>query len=292
MTTNKINFSALKTQNTKNKVEEKKDFFPPKTEENIKNIENTNKINIPLWNNKEEKIETKKEDNKPIIQISLWKKKDIISTEKENKTESKKEEENKIELETKKDENKKEEENKISENINKENKIEKNNIETIIKEENSEEKLIEKPEVLFSNYESDFNSKQDTIIERLKKLKHLPKTRPKLVLSMIWILIIWVSWIIYISPNDSLIKTSIIWVEQKKEQKITTINKNVKTDTKTKQENKKQDYEKIKKEKLTNFLLKKKNKHNQSPQNINIITKHKMKEKDLKKLLLEARNNK
>jgi len=293
----KINFSALKNNNT-DIINEKKMTSSP---ESIKQ-------------------ETTSTWIKPKIQISLWKKKNILQKDNDIKETIKKEdniEKDKINEEVIKTENisQTKETIKKEENIVKnENNIEKDKTnkeviktedisqtkETIKKEEittknennikknktNEEviiwdEILLKEPEKLFSNYESDFSVKQDSIIDKIKKLKNLPKTRPMLVFWMLWFLIIWVAWLVFISPDNSYLKVSILWVKKEKIliQKDKKLSETVKTNT---QESKTQK-EKIKKEKLENFLLHKDKK------NININIKIKNKEEKLKELLLKAK---
>ena len=278
----KINFSALKTNNAELNKSSEKVTSPPKE---VNEITGT-------W-------------DKTKIQVSLWKKKDILKKDEpikiEVNKEEKKEESVKIEINENKNSNIKTDIIKAEEKVQKtENKIiVPNKIENSDKKLEIENKveevkiwnetLLKDPENLFNNYESDFTVKQDSIIDKIKKLKDLPKTRPALVFWMLWFLIIWVSWLVFISPDDSYLKASVLWVEQVKEQKITEPVNNINNKD---VENVKIDKEKRKKEKLENFLLNKKNKPNKLPENIKKNIKNKSKEEKLKEMLLNAKKTK
>lgn len=269
----KINFSAL--NNKDNKKEEVTNISPPINEEKINTSNHLSGLN-------EEK------DNNRIVTVHLWKKKTPIKIKKE---ESSIKEETDISMWEKKEiiskENIKEENNIEKDNKNEVEKIEiksdKNKDEVKVWDET----LTIKPEKLFSNYKSDFNTKEDTIIEKLKKIKNLPKTRPQLVYSMIWILVIWITWLVLISPKDSILnnyKASVLWTEteQKIEKQVTNqndINKEKPIDKINDQK------EKLKKEKLENFLLKNNKKNNNIPEKNTDIEKNKVKVRKLKELL-------
>ncbi|MDQ7022932.1 MAG: hypothetical protein Q9M97_05380 [Candidatus Gracilibacteria bacterium] len=139
-----INFSALK-KNTENKKEELTNTSPP-IKQNIS--------------------EKKAENSNRIVTVSLGKKKKKVITKKVEK----------LSTEGFSPLNK---EDKKNSNPLQETKVEKKVEEKIII---GDEILLIEPEKLFNNYKSDFNTKEDTIIERLKKLKNLPKTRPKISL--------------------------------------------------------------------------------------------------------------
>jgi len=252
MTTNKLNFAALKTNNAELNKDIEEKISPPKEVKEIK---------------------TEETKAKPIVQVSLWKKKDIVLIEKKEEKKVAVPEEKKLDLET----------------GTKVNKIEKT--EEVKKWDKNP---IQETENLFHNYESDFSSKQDSIIDKLKKIKDLPKTRPKIVYWMLFIMIIGVSGIIFISPNDSLIKASILWVEQEKvvpvQNNLSEIAKNKALELQKKAE--KERKEKIKKEKIENFLLNKNKKSDNLPNKNNNDIKNKSKNKKLKDLLLEAKKNK
>ncbi len=255
MSENKLNFSALKTKNTDNKREEIRQNSPP--------------------------VEIKKEEikNKPIVQVSLWKKKEVILWAHKKIGSIKESKDKKLDLGA---------------------SIKVDKLEE--KEEIWSKKIVKEPENLFNNYESDFSTKQDSIIDKLKKLKNLPKTRPKLVYSMLWIMVIWVSGLVFISPDNSILKANILWIEQKQEQNINNIDlskiakekaEKLKADELIKNELKKEQ-EKKKKEKLEKFLLnvnnENNNNNNEVPDNKELIQN--IKSQKLKNLLLESKENK
>lgn len=66
---------------------------------------------------------------------------------------------------------------------------------------------------LFANYEAAFAKKKDSIMQKIQKLKNLPKTRPLFVSSLIIITVTWIWWLFYIDPKTHSLenyKTSII----------------------------------------------------------------------------------
>lgn len=258
--TKKINFSAL------NNEKEKWVNISP----SINNVEKINNV---------EENKTKNKDR--VITVHLWRKKEP----------PKQKEETSISL-WKKSEPEKED----LVNIDKSNKSEIKNSKS---DEEKSDKTPLNTEKLFSNYESDFNTKKDTIIEKLKKLKNLPKTRPKLIYSMIWVLIIWVSWLVIISPKDSTLnnyKASILWtkIEQKVKKQIPNTKNTIKTNNKNNIKKQKLENEKLKKQKLEKFLLKKQKLEKfllKNNKNSNKIPKENIKiDKNKEKTLLKLKN--
>lgn len=200
----KINLSSIKSWHNMPKEEQKK-----KEKEKLNTSQEWLETNIiPQAKTKKEELETNlpsdNSNNKTKENSSEEKVKIKLSS-------IKKVEENKIE--DKKDDNtKKKEESKKVDNT-KENSKKEEKAETMTKEVSKEEENKEKKD-LFLNYESRFKKEWNKILEKLKKLKDIPKTRKWLVLSLIaWTAIfIWILFIV--DPNTHSIsnyKASIIY---------------------------------------------------------------------------------
>lgn len=181
-------------------------------------IKNLEKVKNEKIIEKLEKIEEKKEEIDADWEIII---KENIDEDKDNKTF--------LSIEnikswfwSKKEENKED----IKENENKDElicldnnceKVEKKSI--IESKEENKEKIQEKKE-LFSNYKADYKSEQLTILQRIKKLKNLPKTNYKFVFWLITFTAIWIWLLFYLNPKDHSIqnyKASIINIINKDE---------------------------------------------------------------------------
>lgn len=81
-----------------------------------------------------------------------------------------------------------------------------------------EKEAKKEPEWLFNNYESDFKYESTTIIDKLKKIAEMPKTRPVLIFWLLWFTILASSLFFTLSPSDSILKADILWIT--KEEKV------------------------------------------------------------------------
>jgi len=102
----------------------------------------------------------------------------------------------------------------------------KEEVQEIVKEENKE---------LFSAYKSDFIKNRNSILEKIKKIKKLPKTRFWMLILLISFVSIIIAWLFYFDPehhNINRYKTWFLWLlwqkvqitEEKRKEEI--INKN------------------------------------------------------------------
>ena len=101
--------------------------------------------------------------------------------------------------------------------------LEKIPIESIKEDSNNKvgiwlKELEKELEWLFNNYESDFKYESTTIIDKLKKIAEMPKTRPVLIFWLLWFTILASSLFFILSPSDSILKADILWIT--KEEKV------------------------------------------------------------------------
>jgi len=240
----KINLDALKNNNRKwDELEIKKEEITNK-DVNIEWLKSLDSIS--MWNEEEieniMQIDNKKVEKEEISIIEegendfwiLKKKTDnIINNISEKKIENK-ENIKKDEIFTDyKTEFLKENENlapKISIwNIKEQKKEEQNNNQKEIIEE--EELVVEEEEELFSTYKSDFIKKENFILEKIKKIKNLPKTRFWMLILLISFVFIIIAWLFYFDPehhNINKYRAWFLWLLWQEVQ-ITTENKQKET---------------------------------------------------------------
>lgn len=221
--TKKSDTSPPEEKNT----EKTKENFTPKIKLSIKKTDEIQKENKEIEIIKEKpinkkNIENKTEDTLPKIKLSL--KKDDLEKEIEiNKKEPLKKE---VELTIKEDIPKKTYTIKDVIPDKKENKVVLSSIKKEIltdKEKSNKEiipwneKLLTENNYILSNYKSDFSNKSESIIEKLKKLKNIPKTRIWLVVWGIVITIVAVTSVFTLNPEYHSLdkyKTNILWNEE------------------------------------------------------------------------------
>ncbi len=197
----KINLSAiLKDKNDKaqGKTEINNKKAATKTTEEIKNISWTlNKNDLPIKINKDSILKSEK--------IEEIKKTPLVNTTDENIKEKEEKEVEKITNENKKRvkfnqdsllKAKEKDKKKFKEKQDEQEEINKKT------EKDKKEKQTEEQKEIFSNYKTDYKKEKVSIVQKIKKLKNLPKTNYKLVTWLIVITLWIVATLFYLNPKD------------------------------------------------------------------------------------------